>query len=388
VHRTLVYLPRWSGFLSPQEQLTEALETGTSQDEAPPLSRADKRRRNTRAALASVVLVGAFVWILARGGFPLLPPAGWLSTLKPFYFAAFCAGMVFNMLTRFARCHFLIAPLAKVSFRRIMTINAIGMALITYLPLRIGEMARPAMLREKGSLSAWAVTGTVGAERIIDGLVFSGMLLVGLTLATPQSPLPDHVGNLPVPVWLIPQTARIAALVFAVAFVIMAAFYWLRAQARRATEVIVGVVSHKLATRVADIVERLSDGLRFLTNFRYSVPYMAVTIVSVLSQVWAVELLAHAVGIPELTFMQAIVVIGVLALGFSAPNAPGFFGVVQLALYAGLATYVAPDKVAHEGAVFVFLFYTVYLLNVSLLGAIALAIEFFVSHQQLKARPA
>jgi glycosyltransferase 2 family protein len=371
--------------LSPEEQATEAFETKASQAEEPApseLSRGQKRRRNGRAVVASVVLIAAFVWILARGGFPLLPPAGWWDSLKPLYFAAFCAGMVFNMLTRFARCHFLIAPLAKVPFRRLMTINAIGMALITYLPLRIGEMARPAMLREKGSLSAWAVTGTVGAERILDGLVFSGMLLVGLGLATPQDPLPDHVGALPVPVWLIPQTARIAALVFALAFVVMAAFYWLRAWARRVTEKVVGVVSHKLATRLADIVERLSDGLRFLTNYRYSVPYMAVTLISVMSQVWAIELLAEAVGLPELTFMQAIVVIGVLALGFSAPNAPGFFGVVQLALYAGLATYIAPEKVAHEGAVFVFLFYVVYLLNVSLLAAIAVVVELLASHRQ------
>lgn len=363
--------------------------TGTADEPAPSeLSRRDKRRRNVRAAVASVVLIGAFVWILGRGGFPLLPGAGWLEKLKPVYFTAFCAGMVFNMLTRFARCHFLIAPLAKIPFRRTMTINAIGMALITYLPLRLGEMARPAMLREKGSLSAWAVTGTVGAERILDGLVFSGMLLVGLAAAHPQSPLPDHVGAFPVPVSVIPQTARIAALVFGVAFAIMAAFYWLRAWARRVTERIVGLVSPKLAHRLADIVERLSDGLRFLTNWRYSLPYLIVTIVSVASQVWAIEQLATAVGLPELTFMQATVVIGVMALGFSAPNAPGFFGMVQLALYCGLATYIAPEKVAVEGAVFVFLFYVVYLLNVSLLAVIALVVEFFASPAPVASRVA
>lgn len=335
-----------------------------------------------------MVLVGAFVWILGRGGFPLLPAPGWLDKLKPFYFVLFCLGMVFNMLTRFARCHFLIAPLAKIPFRRTMSINAIGMALITYLPLRLGEMARPAMLRERGHLSAWAVTGTVGAERILDGLVFSGMLLLGLAVAPPQSPLPDHVGAFPVPVSVIPQTARIAAVVFGLAFAIMAAFYWLRAWARSVTERVVGLVSPKLAHRLADIVERLSDGLRFLTNWRYSLPYLVVTVASVASQVWAIEQLATAVGLPELTFMQATVVIGVMALGFSAPNAPGFFGMVQLALYCGLATYIAPSKVAVEGAVFVFLFYVVYLLNVSLLGVIALIVEFFATPAPVASRAA
>jgi hypothetical protein len=337
------------------------------------------RGRNLRAAVLSVVLIVAFVWVLSSGGFPLFPPATALAKLNTSGVVLFIALMVFNLLTRFARCHFLIAPLAKVPFRRIMTINAIGMAAITYLPLRIGEMARPAMLRDKGSLSAWAVTGTVGAERILDGIVFSGMLLVGLALAAPQVPLPDHVGDLPVPVWVVPRSATIAAVVFVVAFIVMAAFYWFRAQARRLTERVVGLVSPKLATRLADIVERLSDGLRFLTNWRYSLPYLAVTLISVLSLPLGVEVLAHAAGLPELTFTQSMVVLGVLALGFTVPNAPGFFGVVQLALYAGLATYIAPDKVAHEGSVLVFVYYAVYLGTVTLLAAIALVMELFTS---------
>ena len=348
----------------------------TASDE-PQTTDGSKRNRNLRAAIASVILIGAFVWILARGGFPLLPPPGWTQTLKPGYFVAFCLAMVFNMVTRFARCHFLYAPLGNVPLRRTLTINAIGMAFITYLPLRIGEMVRPAMLKDKAGLSGWAVTGSVGAERILDGIVFSGMLLLGLAIATPQSPLPDHVGELPVPVWVIPQTARVAALFFTAAFAVMAAFYWLRATARRLTESVVGLVSKKLATRLADIVERLSEGLSFLTNVRYSAPYIVVTCISVGSQVWALQQLGLAVGMPELSFAQATVVLGVLALGFSAPNAPGFFGMVQLALYAGLATYIPPAHVAHEGAVFVFLFYSFYLINVTLLGAAAMLVEFF-----------
>lgn len=338
-------------------------------------NRARLRRRYVRAGIASVVLVGVFVWVLSRGGLPLVPPPGTLDKLRPLDFTVFAALMVFHMLTRFARCHFLIAPLAKVPFRRIMTINAIGMAAITFLPFRLGEVARPAMLRARGSLSAWAVTGTVGAERIVDGVVFSVMLLCGLALATPQVPLPDHVGELPVPVWVVPKSATVGSLVFVVAFLIMAGFYWFRATARRLTERLVGVVSVKLAQRVADIVERISGGLSFLSNWRYSVPYLLVTLVSIASLVVAIYVLAHGVGLTELTVAEATVVLGVLALGFTAPNAPGFFGVVQLALYAGLATYIAPERVAHEGAAMVFLYYVTHLANISLLAIVALVVE-------------
>jgi glycosyltransferase 2 family protein len=357
----------------------EPPEAASTNPAAPPEPKGSTRGRNVRAAVVSLVLVGAFVWVLSSGGFPLFPPAAALAKVQTQGVVVFVALMVFNLLTRYARCHFLYAPLAKVPFRRTMTINAIGMAAITYLPLRIGEFARPAMLRDKGSLSAWAVTGTVGAERILDGLVFCGMLLLGLALAAPQVPLPDHVGSLPVPVWLVPRSATFASLIFVVAFIVMAGFYWFRALARRLTERIVGLVSPKLATRLADIVERLSDGLRFLTNLRYSLPYLLVTLVSVYSLVVAIEVLANAVGLPELSLSQSMVVLGVLALGFTAPNAPGFFGVVQLALYMGLATYIAPDKVAHEGSVLVFIYYATYLVSVTLLAAIAAGMEFFMS---------
>jgi hypothetical protein len=347
---------------------------GAAAEAAGPSARS---KRNLRAAIASVLLIAGFVWLMNRGGLPLLPPEGALAKVEVPYVLGFMGLMVVHFLTRFARCHFLIAPLAELSMRRLMVINAIGMALILLLPLRLGELARPAMLREKGHLSAWAVTGTVAAERILDGVVYSVMLLCGLALATPQDPLPDKIGSLAVPVALVPHAARVGALAFGGAFVVMAIFYWRRAFARRLTERTVGLVSAPLAERLAGIVERLSDGLRFLINPRYTVPYLGVTLFSIASLVVGVAVLAHAVGISELTVGQAAVVLGLVALGFALPNAPGFFGTVQLTLYAGLAVYIAPAKVAYEGAAFVFFFYVAHVGVILSLAAIAMLLEYF-----------
>jgi hypothetical protein len=313
---------------------------------------------------------------LHAGGLPLLPPKGALDRLDLAYFAAFVAGLLVHMLTRFGRFHFLVAPIGPVPLRKIMTINAIALVLITFLPLRIGEVARPAMLRKKGHVSAWAVTGTVGAERVLDGVLFSIIMLVGLALAHPHEPLPSHIGTLPIPASLVTQAAKLASLVFGVAFAIMAGFYWRRALAVRVTRRILGLVSMRLAERVAEIVGRLSDGIKFLVDPRYSLPYFAITVVSIAAQAWSMNVLAKAVGISELTFAQTTVVLGLMAIGFGMPNAPGFFGTVQLALYAGLAAYVAPEKVAHEGATFVFLFYVVYLSMILALAAIAMIVEY------------
>jgi uncharacterized membrane protein YbhN (UPF0104 family) len=318
-------------------------------------------RRHLRALIASIAFAGGLGYVLHKGALPLLPPRGTLDRVDWILVAFAVALLLFNMLARLVRYAFLVAPIAAVSLRRIMGISCVATGLITFLPFRLGEMARPAMLREKGKLSGWAVTGTVGAERTIDGVVFSLMLLTGLALATPHEPLPDRIGNLPVPAALVPQAARWATLVFGLAFVAMAAFFWWRAPARRLTEWAFGLVSKRLGTALADAVERLSDGLRFLPNLKYTGPYLVLTLAALAAHIWATQLLARAVGLPELSFAQATVVVGVLALGYAMPNAPGFFGAVQLALYAGLAVYVEPAKVVHEGAAFVFLFYAIFL---------------------------
>jgi uncharacterized membrane protein YbhN (UPF0104 family) len=258
----------------------------------------------------------------------------------------------------------------------VISINAIALALITLLPLRLGEFAKPAMLRERGRLSFGAVTGTVAAERILDGVVFSVGILVSLFIAPPREPLPTHIGTLPVPASVIPNIARFASLGFGAAFAVMAMFYFFRDFARSITAKVLGVVSQKLAERIAGMVERLSDGLRFLTNPRDALPYLAVTVFGLIAQAWSLQMLGNAVGITGLTLAQTTLATGVLALGFALPNAPGFFGAVQLSLYAGLAAYVAPEKVVHEGAAFVFIFYVTYVGLVMLFAALSVLVEY------------
>ena len=332
-------------------------------------------RVNARAVVASLVLVVACVWALSAGGLPLLPDADSLARVTLVDHAVFIALMTTTQLTRFARWYFLLRPIAHVSFRKVMSIGAIGLAMVFFLPMRLGELARPVLLREKGRVSALAVTGTVGAERIVDGVLFSALLLGGLWIAKPHEPLPDHVGNLAVPTSLIPQAARFAGAMFATAFAVMATFYAFRSFARRVTEAVVGVVSKDLAKKVADAVERLSDGFRFLVHGRYTAAYLALTLLSMSMQIFAVQELGNALGMDELTFTRTTVVLGVLALGFAVPNAPGFFGTAQLALYAGLAVYVAPEKVPREGSTLVFLYYSVNVVIIVVMAGIALMAE-------------
>jgi glycosyltransferase 2 family protein len=317
-------------------------------------------RRHAPLLVAATCLVLGFGWILKRGALPLWPPAGTLARVDWVKASVAVAALVASTQLRFARYTFLISSIVRLPMRRLMAISNIAGALVSFLPFRLGEFARPAMLREKGRISGLAVAGTVGAERMIDALLFGLMLLLGLSLAVPREPVADHVGTLRIPA-VVPWVAWLMTGVSLAAFAAAAAFYWLREAARAATEAIIGIFSKRLGVLVASAVERASHGFAFLTNVPRTAQFLAVSVFALFLHVLGLRILASAVGLSEVTLTQAAVLTGVLGLAFALPNAPGFFGSVQMALYAGLALYVHPDRVITEGAAFVFLFYLSYL---------------------------
>jgi len=341
--------------------------------------------QKVRLLAASVAVLVAFAWVMKQGALPILPPRSALSGVDFRLVVLVNATLLISSLLRMARCYFLIRPVANVPFRRIMSIACVAAGLLTFLPFRLGEVAKPAMLREKGRLSALAVTGTIGAERLTDGLVLSVTLFLGLLFAKPLAVLPDHIGNLPVPAALVPHAASVSVVVFGGGFFVMAVFYFARKFARAVVERVLGLVSQKFATKVADVLERISDGLQFLSDFRNAAPFLLTTLVAFYAHLWALQVLAAAVHMPQLSTAQAAVILGVLGLGFAVPNAPGFFGAIQLALYAGMAVYLPPQTVIHEGAAFVFLFYCGYIAQTILLTLCGLLGEFLQSRRSQSA---
>jgi uncharacterized protein (TIRG00374 family) len=314
-------------------------------------------KRHWLKLLASLLVAGGFVWLLRQGALPIVPPASAFSKMRWWTLPAYVLIWSAIHVLRAVRWQFLLAPIHPIPLRRVVSVAWIGFAAILLLPFRTGEVVRPVLIRKQGQLSAWAATGTVGAERVIDGFCMSVMLLVALLLSKPLDPLPRSIGALPIPAAVVPGAAYSALAVFAVAFFVMGVFYWRRDLARSLTERVVGVVSKKLALWLAERVEKVASGLSFLPKWRYAAPFLAATVSYWLLNAAASWLLAWGAGFDQITFAQACVSIGVLALGILVPNAPGFFGAFQISVYAGLAMYFPAELVVGPGAAFVLLIY-------------------------------
>lgn len=316
-------------------------------------------RRHGIKVLVSLVIAGAFVWVLLRAGLPIVPDAQAMSYVRWPLVAAHAMILFCVHFIRAIRWRHLLRPIAPdIRRRRVMAASWIGFTAILLLPLRAGEIVRPWLIRDRNKITLSAGLGTMGAERVIDGLVVT-MVLAGALMFVPRlDPLPKTFGDLKIPVAAIPAAGYAALAVFVTAFICMAVFYFARSFSQRVIQATLGRISAKLAARVGAIVGGLAEGLHFLSNRRHGVPFIAETLLYWALNATGMWVLGLACGLP-MTFGHACAVMGVLAVGILVPAGPGLFGAFQAATYGALAMYFAPTTVTREGAAYVFLLYVV-----------------------------
>jgi len=307
--------------------------------------------------LVSLAIAGGFVWLFKRGGLPLLPPASTLAAVQPWSLGAFLVLLVVTIYLRVHRWVPLLRPIAPdLSEPRVVAIGLVGIATIMLAPLRMGEAARPYLLARDGKVTFFQALGAAGAERVVDGLVLTLTAAIALTLSTPISPLPDHLGDITLPVSIVPRAIYLAALVFSGGAVALTVFYFARDFARRVTMALLSPISVKFATFFTGTLERLADGLSVLGSPKNRLRFFGETLLYWLSQFVAQWILMRGCGI-EASFAQTCVVLGVLGLGVIVPAGPGLFGAFQIGTYTGLALFFPVEVLRSSGAAIAFISY-------------------------------
>lgn len=311
--------------------------------------------------IASLVIAGGFVWLLRRGGLPLIPPRAAFAKLQIWAIPAYTALAGLGIWFRVHRWVYLLRPIAPdASPRKIIGVGLVGIAAILFAPLRLGEAARPYLLSRDGKISFFQGLGAAGAERVVDGLVLMLVSASALALSTPRSPLPNRLGDMPVPVAAVPHAMYGALFVFVSAFTALLVFNGAREVAHRVTQRLLGAVSPRLANFVTDTLERLADGLKVLASPHDRSRYFAETLAYWACIYLATWALLRGCGIPG-SFAEACVSLGVLGLGAIIPAGPGMFGTYQIATYTGLALYFTQATVTSSGSAMVFISYAIQL---------------------------
>jgi glycosyltransferase 2 family protein len=329
-------------------------------------------RAHALVLLVSLLVMGGFVWLLKRGALPVLPPSGAWASLRPWTIAGFLLAFLVIHSLRCSRWSLLVKEEYRPPLGLTLAISFISYGAQVLLPFRLGEAARPALIHSHTKLPLGTAAGVSAAERIVDGLVLSLVLVVSLLSSTRVSPLPDHIGALPIPAAVIPALAWGGVIGFGLLSLAMVALYRYQVPLRGGLERHVGRVSPRLARWAERTTGSVVGGFAFLRELDTTWTFALLTLVYWASNVAAFWLLLWGAGVTAPTLLEAGVVLGVQGLGMAVPNAPGYFGTFQISGYAALVLFYPLGVVTSAGAVFLFLLYVLQMALTLLVAALAL----------------
>lgn len=323
-------------------------------------------RRHAAKLVASVVITAGIVFTLQKGGLTLVPEGGDFEHVRWWTLGVYLAMVVAMSYFRAVRWRYLLRSFADVPTRRVLAVSWIGFAAILLMPFRIGEIVRPYMLREKGKVSMSSATGTVMAERVVDGLFLSIVLALALVLVPTIHPLPEKVVGLPISVAQVRASGFVMLGVFTTAFATIAVFYFFRAWAHKMTLAVFGIVSKRLAEKLAGVAEKLAAGLHFLGRGRDAGGFLWETTLYWGLNAGSMWVLAWGCGVVHadgsaITFGEACALMGMLGCTILIPGPPGLLGVFQAGIYAGMTMYFPTHVVTGAGSAYVFLMYVIQL---------------------------
>jgi hypothetical protein len=311
--------------------------------------------------IASLLIAGGFVWLLMRGGLPLLPAQDDLRRVPMWAIAGFVLLQMASIFLRTYRWVYLLRPIApQLKPLRVLGIGLVGFSAIFLAPLRMGEVVRPYLLARDRQVTFMQAAGTLFAERVIDGVVLTLFTFVSMSVASKVSPLPRALGDIPLPLATVPAAVYTATLAFAGLFLAMAAFYAAREPASRVTRRVIGLVSPRAGNWAAQTLIRIADGLKFLPSRRNLISFLVATGVYWVCMIAGQWLLMRGSGLPA-SPTQAACMIGILGLGSVVPAGPGLFGAFQVAGFSALALFFPLSDVRTTGAAVIFISYAVHL---------------------------
>jgi hypothetical protein len=168
--------------------------------------------------------------------------------------------------------------------------------------------------------------------------------------------------GIPIPVSAVRGYAWTFLGVFGAAFAAMVAFHAAHDFGVRITHAIFGRISEKLATLVANTIERFADGLGFFRHRSLALQFLFETGLYWFLGILGIWVLGWGSGVVHadqspMTFGEACALLGTLGIAASLPGPPGLIGLFQVGAYAAMTMYFPKDVITGPGAAYVFLLY-------------------------------
>ncbi len=278
---------------------------------------------------------GVFLWLSARS-LPFDQLTGYVQGADFGHLAlwsfVFLLVYVVCHVSRVVRWNDLIQPLGDVNPWHVHRVCTVGFTAILLLPLRLGELVRPYLLSRQTGLPMASVLATAVVERVIDGLLITGLLF--LTLSTYSG---DRATG------LVASTGFISAAIFIPALFMCALAYWRRRWALVLIEQTIGRVMPGFAAKLSGMLDAFIGGFKALVQGRAMVRFLLLTLVYWASNILSMWLLArYGFGL-DLGLWEMATVLAILVIGIMIPAGPAMAGNFEFFVMRGVGLFLAVE---------------------------------------------
>lgn len=246
---------------------------------------------------------------------------------------------------RLVRWSYLVRPIDReISLGQICRIGAVGFMAILVLPLRLGELVRPYLLSRESSVPMSAALGTAVVERILDGLIVTGLLFLTLQFYAPS---------------LEADTARWARLlgltsaaIFVPALLVCGLTLWRRDWTVRSVRALGVVLKIEVITeKIASLLESFLEGFLALKSSSALGWFLLASAIYWGTNVCSMWYLARfGFGLDVMPGEMAAV-LAILVIGIMIPAGPGMAGNFEFFLVKGLGFFVVVSTPEISGRV-------------------------------------
>ena len=240
------------------------------------------------------------------------------------------------MLIRAYRLKVIFSPIQKLSYRQTISYNCIGYMFIYLLPLRLGELIIPTLIKKDTSLPISSSIAVIFIERMIDFITLLCILLYVFI-------------NMLLPKWLL-RSGLMFAIIIIVTILFFAFCYF---NSPIIKQIIQKILPGKVNLRLLNILKRFKQSLMIIKN-----PYLVIYLFLISFIVWlsssvSIFFIFQLAGL-RLPFFAAVALMVINSFGVSIPAGPAMIGTFQYSCIIALSLF-SIDK--NDSFIFANLYY-------------------------------
>ncbi len=271
----------------------------------------------------SLIISGIFIYLAFRG----INISEISNSFKNANYLLLLPVLLIVLIGHILRCYrwgIILESLVKYKQTTLFILGSIGFMAVGILPARLGEFARPYLVKQKSGVRMSSTMATIIVERVFDVLALMVLMFAVL-----------------VKISLPPAIFKVGISTLATAFSVLLVLIFLAVKKEFSLNTIDALVG-RLPERLAKVIQRLAhsfiEGLQILPDIKKTVYVSLLSMLIWLVLAGSAFTMFFAFGF-DLSPINACAITVIVALGVMLPAAPGFVGTYHYACVLGLTSF-------------------------------------------------